>query len=113
MWTKSGNVPATKLHWTNAVVYCVNMNSGAGTYGHTDWRLPNVRELCSLLDYGRLWPALPAGHPFSNVANDDYWAGTTYAGAADAAWNVMMGTGEAYHYDSKTNTKYVWPVRGP
>ena len=32
-----------------------------------DWRLPNVRELQSLVDYGRYDPALPEGHPFTRV----------------------------------------------
>src|SRR5262249_14576398 len=29
-----------------------------------DWRLPNVKELQSLIDFGQLSPALPADHPF-------------------------------------------------
>ena len=32
-----------------------------------DWRLPNVKELQSLLDYGHDYPALPPGHPFIKV----------------------------------------------
>ena len=32
-----------------------------------DWRLPNVNELRSLIDWGNFSPALPAGHPFSGV----------------------------------------------
>lgn len=32
-----------------------------------DWRLPNVKELQSLIDYGHLNPALSPGHPFVSV----------------------------------------------
>jgi Protein of unknown function (DUF1566) len=43
-----------------------------------DWRLSNVKELLSLIDYGQFNPALPAGHPFLNVpATGDYWSSTT------------------------------------
>mgnify|MGYP007056009562 FL=1 len=31
------------------------------------WRLPNVKELQSLIDSGVRFPALTAGHPFSSV----------------------------------------------
>lgn len=38
-----------------------------------DWRLPNMRELLSLVDYGRSAPPrLPEGHPFENF-NFDTW----------------------------------------
>ena len=32
-----------------------------------DWRLPNVRELHSLVDFGEVHPPLPSGHPFTGV----------------------------------------------
>jgi hypothetical protein len=32
-----------------------------------DWRLPNVKEFQSLIDFGQHDPALPPGHPFSGV----------------------------------------------
>ena len=45
-----------------------------------DWRLPNIRELQSLIDYNELEPAMTPGHPFVNVqsawpeANSTYWS---------------------------------------
>ena len=46
-----------------------------------DWRLPNLRELHSLVDYGRS-PALPADHLFTNFQVSGvsyYWLSTSYA----------------------------------
>jgi Protein of unknown function (DUF1566) len=61
-----------------------------------DWRLPNIRELLSLVDFGpHTIPnelALPAGHPFINFSSL-YWSSTTGypssgAPSTDLAWVV-------------------------
>src|SRR5438093_6447623 len=41
------------------------------------WRLPTVQELASLVDPNQSNPALPPGHPFSNVQSNVYWSATT------------------------------------
>ena len=82
IWMKNANAFGT-LTWADALTTANTLESG--TYGLTDgskagdWRLPNVRELQSLLDYGRTNPALPAVHPFTEVQSSDYWSSTTYA----------------------------------
>jgi hypothetical protein len=76
------------------------------------WRLPNVRELQSLIDYGRsILPALPSGHPFIGVQLYEYWTSTTLAGSTSSAWYVGLHSGSV-GYDGKSHTYYVWPVRG-
>jgi len=45
------------------------------------------------------------------VQSNNYWSGTTNADNADNAWNVNMNNGNVNN-DDKTNTNYVWPVRG-
>jgi len=77
---------------------------------HTDWRLPNVKELQSLIDFGNYNPALPTGHPFSNVQSSYYWSSSTGADDTFYAWGVDMGYGGVY-YGTKTIDFYVWPVR--
>ncbi len=78
-----------------------------------DWRLPNVRELHSLIDYGQVNPALPSGYStfFTGVQSDVYWTSTTYADFTSFAWHVRLYDGYV-HYGSKALTYYVWPVRG-
>ena len=77
-----------------------------------DWRLPNIKELQSLIDFGERTPALPSGHPFTNVDSANYWTSTTYFGLPDEnCWGVLMDSGYMNHYGN-SNSFYVWPVRG-
>jgi hypothetical protein len=67
---------------------------GSGTDGSVagDWRLPNVKELESLIDFGWHSPALPVGHPFS-VVQSYYWSSTTDISRPDNAWSVNLDDG--------------------
>jgi hypothetical protein len=77
-----------------------------------DWRLPNIKELQSLLDYSTAQPPLPAGHPFLNVRAAIYWSSTTLAGiGGGGAWGVAMLTGGT-DIGGKDGGQIVWPVRG-
>ena len=58
-----------------------------------DWRLANVKELQSLLDYGHAFSALLADHLFTNVQNNHYWSSTTLASNSALAWLVSFSFG--------------------
>lgn len=60
--------------------------------GHNDWRLPNKRELGSLIDYGYATCALPAGHPFA-FACVALWSSTTYGADTASAWLADFDSG--------------------
>ncbi|MBF0342743.1 MAG: DUF1566 domain-containing protein [Nitrospirae bacterium] len=110
VWTKDANLPGTYKTWQEALDYVASMNSGAGTYGYTDWRLPNRKELFSLVDRAMYNPSLPSGHPFTNVQSIYYWSSTTYASNTSNAWVVRMDDGYVYAND-KSLSPSVWPVR--
>ena len=87
--------------WEQAISYCENLTLG----GSVTWRLPNVRELGSIVNravYG------PAGHTtfFTNILSSPYWSSTTVKSDASRAWNVNFydGTSDGY---SKISTAYV------
>ena len=110
---------ADALTWSNQLAHGFCHLSDGSVAG--DWRLPNKRELFSLVNYAYFSPALSdtlgtakwtEGNPFSNVKSESYWSSTTYYNSdAALAWGVDLDSGNMLTY-SKVNTKYVWPVRG-
>jgi hypothetical protein len=88
IWLKSANRFAGQT-WFNALNAANTLASGS--CGFTDgsvagdWRLPNVKELQSLIDFGHFNPSLPLDHPFSGVQSSLYWSSTTYAGGPRVA----------------------------
>ena len=112
MWAKNANIFGERT-WADALSVANNLSLGSAGCGlsYTDWRLPNSNELYSLTDKGNYGPALPSGHPFSNVRTTDYWSSTTHAVYTDRAWSVYMYCGYV-DFNNKTNYSfYVWPVR--
>ncbi len=77
-----------------------------------DWRLPNVLELQSLHDFGRVNPPLPSNHPFTGVLGVNYWSSTSDVNNPAAyAWVMPMTLGNATPIQ-KAGTGFTWPVRG-
>jgi hypothetical protein len=111
MWTRNAKHQAKKWYDSDAgdypaLEYCSNLELAR----YRDWRLPNVRELHSLIDFSQFSPALPSGHPFTDV-QDAYWSSTTLAISSNFAWLVDLGDGNVYN-GNIFGTSYVWPVRG-
>lgn len=109
-WTRDANPLDFPATWTEALEFVRRMNAGAA-YGHTDWRMPNRRELRSLISHAARKPALPASHPFQGVFLGWYWTCTTSAMATAYAWYVHMEGGRMF-YGRKDQYCLLWPVRG-
>jgi hypothetical protein len=92
--------------WEDAITMCEELFLG----GYPDWRLPNVKELRSIVNSGTYAPAIYAGY-FPNTRSDSYWSSTTSAANPVAAWRVNFWHGEV---DSsfKGNAFFVRCVRG-
>jgi hypothetical protein len=113
IWLKNANAFGIK-NWTTALTDCNTLaaNGTTLTDGSVagDWRLPNRRELFSLIDDSKFNPALSTGHPFTGVKSDYYWSSTTHADSTGNAWYVYLDHGDVV-YVSKISNIYVWPVR--
>jgi len=110
-------------NWATALSNSNSLANGACglTDGSTagDWRLPNEKELHSLVDLAYSTPALSnaaqtgqwtEGSAFFSVQSSYYWSSTTYASNTDGAWRISFLNGYVSN-DLKTNTNFVWPVR--
>lgn len=109
-WTASADAGGYPMTWGEALAYVRAMNRDS-MHGYEDWRLPNRRELRSLLSYQTRRPALPADHPFSGVFLGWYWTSTSAAVDPRYAWYVHLD-GARMFYGRKDQDCLVWPVRG-
>jgi len=121
IWLKDANCFGGKF-WSEAISDCNGLASGQCglTDGSSadDWRLSNVRELQSLMDYEYYQPALcntagtgqwTLGDPFINIPTTGiYWSSTTSADGGIWAVGIDGFTFSA----SQSNPTYFWPVRG-
>jgi hypothetical protein len=127
IWMKNANYWGP-LTWEDARWSASSLQAGyAGlTDGSKpgDWRLPNLRELQSLIDYAFYYPALSntlgtgqwtEGNPFQGVQSSTvgyYWSSSTSAFSSPAdAWRVYFSNGDVSQC-SKSTSNYVWCVRG-
>lgn len=133
IWTKDGNVMKTRnpgfdndtaagdgaVTWLHALDYIKKLNQ-ENYLGHRDWRLPNIRELESLVNAGQSSIAdWLTAQGYSNVQADPYWSSSTCdrsvwsssAGAwvqtTDSAWVVDMELGGAVYGSGKTGSYHV------
>lgn len=109
-WTRNANLFEFPVSWEEAFDSVKAMNSQK-FLGFSDWRLPNRRELLSLVYFQARDPVLPPYHPFEGVFHGWYWTSTTAVINPCYAWNVHFGGGRVF-YSHKEEERMVWPVRG-
>ncbi len=135
-WTQ--NDSASGMNWDAALNYCESLDYA----GSSDWRLPNVKELQSIVDYSRApgttnSAAIDPIFNTSSITNEagqvDYptfWSSTTHAnlrggtnasyvsfgramGNMNGSWMDVHGAG-AQRSDPKTGSASDWPTgHGP
>ena len=119
LWSGSGS-EETIWDWLDDV----NAEGGTGFAGHSDWRIPNLRELQSIVNYGVVFPGPTVSPAFnapcapgctvtacSCTASFSYWTSTTNSSNPDIAW--IVGFDDGYVYNGyKFNEALVRAVRG-
>jgi Protein of unknown function (DUF1566) len=111
MWQKNDN--GSGIDWEHALAYAQTQNT-ANYLGHNDWRVPNAKELQSIVDYTRspyatkaanVGPAINVLFSCTGILNDGgkadypyYWTSTSAMSMANGpypyAWYVAFGQAE-------------------
>ncbi len=80
-----------------------------------DWRVPNVKELGSLVQFAEAFPAWYPEIPLSGTWIDDptgsFWSSTSFVVALDSAIALNSAVGFISASPKATRSYYVWPVR--
>lgn len=78
-----------KRDWDTAVQYCLDLSLA----GLTDWRLPSMDELLTIVDYALYFPAI---NSVFDSYDDSYWSSTVHAFyQVDGRWPVRFTDGYA------------------
>ncbi len=101
---ESVNIKKRKT-WVAAKAYCEKLTLG----GKSDWRLPNIKELQTILDnryhHTNIIKGFKHAAPYSR-----HWSSSPYVSDDKVAWYVYFGDGET-RYAYKTNDFLVRCVR--
>jgi hypothetical protein len=104
MWQRATAEPTYR--WQGALGYCEDLFLA----GYDDWRLPNRKELRSMVDYAAYEPAV-GGSVFPDTLPSCYWSSTSRDVYADDAWVIHFLNGsDEWRY--KTKRHNVRAVRG-
>jgi hypothetical protein len=97
---------AGSMTWSQAMQYAENLELA----GHSDWRLPEVEELESLMGRAKRNRTARRKIPL-NIKSLFYWSSSTYSNHTDYAWLVDFSDGAAGS-SKKLYTGCVRCVRG-
>jgi len=81
----------------------------AGWCGYHDWRMPNLEELRSIVDYGRSGPSIDT--VFFPNTQSRFWSGSPHPGDSFEAAYIHFYYGDD-GYDTRDSHNYVQLVRG-
>jgi hypothetical protein len=109
--------------WVDGFSTVVGGLNAGGFAGHTDWRLPNVRELQSIVNYQNSGPAVSAAFntnctsgctvlTCSCTRSYPYWSSTPYQIHPHIAWSVDFNDGSVDFNLKSYYGHYVRAVRG-
>jgi len=84
-------------------------NAGSGLCGFTDWFVPDLEQLRSIVDYSQVKPTLDLAYFPSNLGGE-HWSSTPYANRSHLAWGINFDYGIDFNF-SRLNAFQVRLVR--
>ena len=110
VWSRNADIATGPMTWKQGLAAVAELNRQSPE-GIRDWRMPNIRELESLISLKDHSPALPPEHPFTQI-RDAYWSSTTSVYEPTYAWTLSTRDGMVGVGFKTTPGFYLWPVRG-
>ena len=108
MWAKDGQGAGCynggSIRWAQALTYAEGLTFAE----YTDWRVPNIKELLSIVDFSKRQPAID--EIFVNTEVAYYWSSTTYIGITAEALIIYFYWGWI-NWQTKTDRSNLRLVR--
>jgi len=125
-----GMTESNTMDGTMVTEFLDTLNRAPCFAGHCDWRIPNVKELLSIVDYEIPYPGPAVDAAFNTncvagctvdgtggpmcscTASDSYWSSTTVRTRPSNAWDVFLGSGDVAGSDKRLIRRAARAVRG-
>lgn len=104
----SGSV--TTHTWQAALQIPQTLNAGGGFASHSDWRLPNLKELTSITEFQCYDPAINTAIFNNTPPILGYWSSSPFYGVGEHSWVVFSFLGKD-SYENRYEDMYVRLVR--
>ncbi len=101
---------AATYTWQEALAQAQTVN-GTGFAGYSDWRLPNRKELASLIERACYYPAINITR-FPATPSNHFWHSSPDYSTDGYVWSVSFYIGAIVGSDAKFNHNSVRLVRG-
>lgn len=102
---------ATAHTWQTALQIPQALNTAGGYAGKTDWRLPNIKELASIVELQCVAPAINTTIFPDTVVSLPYWSSSPNTASIEATWGIDFNNGND-GTDLRHHSAYVRLVRG-
>ncbi|HPS31614.1 MAG TPA: DUF1566 domain-containing protein [bacterium] len=101
IWTTISTIVTES--WKDSLNYCETLDYA----GYADWKLPNIEEIKTLIDYTKNGPA----SSFPGMPVSDFWSSTTVVSGLNKAWSISFASGLVSGKLDKTESHYFLCVR--
>lgn len=105
------NGETVQYSWADALQAVQTKNTSGGYAGFTDWRMPNVKELLSIVEFSCYEPAINVS-VFPNAVSDTFWSSTPNAENPEYVYILSYYYGWTWASKKEKNIVEVAPYNG-
>ena len=99
----------SRISWEDSQTFCETLEYG----GHSDWRLPSIQELLTIVNFPNNSPALDLAYFSNGPLQYNVWSSTLVKDDSSKAWYLVARYGpSSYTLKTDASNTYVMCVRG-